>query len=418
MVLHVGYSKGDPPGASRRTVYDALETRRGVHVAVSEEVLARTATRETPVPDVPVAEAVPGMRLSVEDFETVARAKLPRMAYDYYAGAAGDEWTLAENRRAFGRWALRPRVLVDVERVALETTVLGTPVAFPIALAPTAFQRLAHRDGELATARAAASLGALMILSTISTTPMEDVAGTGVTRWFQLYVMKDHGITESLLERAVAAGYGAIVLTVDTPWLGRRLRDERNGFSLPPGIGMANLRGLRMPKGEAPGSKLASFFAGDHDAALSWTDLEWIRSKAPVPLVLKGVVAAEDARMACEHGVDGIVVSNHGGRQLDGCIAALDALPEVVEAVDGRCEVYVDGGVRRGSDALKALALGARAVLVGRPYLWGLAADGEAGVRRVLEMLRDELSLAMSLSGRPDVASIDRSLVRPASGPA
>ena len=381
-----------------------------------ERVLAKTATRETPVPDVPVAEASSDVRLSVEDFEAVARSKLPRMVYDYYAGAAGDEWTLAENRRAFARWALRPRVLNDVSNVSLETAVLGTPLAFPIALAPTAFQRLAHREGELATARAAASLGTLMVLSTISTTPMEDVARTGVTRWFQLYVMKDHAITESLLERAVDCGYRAVVLTVDTPWLGRRLRDERNGFSLPPGIGMANLRNVRMPRGDSSGSKLASFFATDHDAALSWKDLEWLRSKVTVPLLLKGIVTAEDARMACDHGIDGIVVSNHGGRQLDGCIATLDALPEVVDAVEGRCEVLVDGGVRRGSDVLKALALGARAVLVGRPYLWGLAADGEAGVRRILEMLRDELSLAMSLSGQASVSDIDRSLVRPAPG--
>jgi 4-hydroxymandelate oxidase len=381
-----------------------------------ERLLTKTAPRETPVPDVPVPDARQDLRLSVEDFEAVARSKLPRMVYDYYAGAAGDEWTLAENRRAFDRWVLRPRVLNDVSNVSLETSLLGTPLAFPIALAPTAFQRLAHREGELATARAAASLGTLMVLSTISTTPLEDVAATGVTRWFQLYVMKDHAITESLLERAVAAGYGAVVVTVDTPWLGRRLRDERNEFSLPPGIGMANLRNVRMPKGDTSGSKLASFFATDHDAALSWKDLEWIRSKARVPLALKGVVTAEDARIACEHGVECIVVSNHGGRQLDGCIATLDALSEVVEAVDGRCEVLVDGGVRRGSDALKALALGAKAVLIGRPYLWGLAADGEAGVRRVLEMLRDELSLAMSLSGAPDIASIDRALVRPAPG--
>jgi 4-hydroxymandelate oxidase len=383
-----------------------------------ERVVTKPVPAETPVPDVPVAAAARGARLSIEDFEAVAREKLHRMVYDYYAGAAGDEWTLGENRSAFSRWVLRPRVLNDVSDVSLETTVLGTRLPFPIALAPTAFQRLAHRDGELATARAAASLGMLMILSTISTVSMEDVAGTGVTRWFQLYVMKDHGITESLLERAVAAGFGAIVLTVDTPWLGRRLRDERNDFSLPPGIGMANLRNLRTPKGSASGSKLAAFFAADHDASLSWKDLEWLRSKAPLPLLLKGIVTAEDARIACEHGVDGIVVSNHGGRQLDGCIATLDALPEVVDAVEGRCEVLMDGGIRRGSDVLKALALGARAVLIGRPYLWGLAANGEAGVRGVVELLRDELSLAMSLAGQQRVDAVDRSLVRPAPGAA
>jgi 4-hydroxymandelate oxidase len=381
-----------------------------------EDLQAKTAPAETPVPDVPVAGAARDRRLSVGDFEEVARGRLPAMVYDYYAGAAGDEWTLAENRRAFERWVLRPRMLNDVSDVSLETTILGTRLPFPIALAPTAFQRLAHRDGELATARAAASLGALMVLSTISTVSMEEVARTGVTRWFQLYVMKDRGLTESLLERAVAAGYGAVVLTVDTPWLGRRVRDERNEFTLPPGIGMANLGAVEMPKDDAPGSKLATFFAADHDAALAWKDLEWIRSKASVPLLLKGIVTQEDARIAVAHGIDGIVVSNHGGRQLDGCIATLDALPEVVDAVEGRCEVLLDGGVRRGTDVLKALALGARAVLIGRPYLWGLAAEGEAGVRLVLEMLRDELRLAMSLAGQAAVHGIDRALVRPAPG--
>lgn len=351
--------------------------------------------------------------ITVEDFERAAERTLPKMIFDYYAGGAGDEWTLRENRRAFDRWVLRPRVLVDVSEVDLRTSVLGQPVPFPILLAPTALQRMAHRDGELATARAAAALDTIMVVSTIATVSLEDVADTGVRRWFQLYVMKDRDLTGELVKRAHAAGYSALVLTVDTPLLGRRLRDDRNRFAMPPGMGLANLGGTSLP--ESIGSGLSSFFLDRHDPSLDWDSLPWLRSLAPMPLVLKGVVTAEDAALAVDAGVDAIVVSNHGGRQLEGATATLDALPEVVEAVAGRLEVLVDGGVRTGTDVLKALGLGATAVLVGRPYLWGLAVAGEDGVRRVLEILRDELELALILAGRPSVAEIDGSLVAPAS---
>ncbi len=364
-----------------------------------------------------------GDRVTVDDFEAQARARMPRMIFDYYAGGAGDEWTLAENRRAFQRWVLRPRVLADVSDVDLTTTVLGREVAFPILIAPSAFQRLADPDGELATARATKSAGSLMVLSTISTVPLEDVAATGVARWFQLYVMQDRSLTEGLVRRAHAAGYEALVLTVDTPYLGLRLRDVRNRFRLPPDVDMANLPEVSLPAspggpgdGDEPGSRLQEFFAADHDHSLNWDDLPWLRSLAPIPLVLKGILTAEDAHRAVAEGVEGIIVSNHGGRQLDSVPAALDALPEVVEAVQGRAEVLVDGGVRRGTDVLKALALGARAVLVGRPPLWGLAVDGEAGVGAVLELLRDELLLAMRLAGARSVPAVDRSLVAPAPG--
>jgi isopentenyl diphosphate isomerase/L-lactate dehydrogenase-like FMN-dependent dehydrogenase len=258
-----------------------------------------------------------------------------------------------------------------------------------------------------------------MVVSTIASTRLEDVAETGVERWFQLYVFRDRELTGNLVKRAHVAGYGAIVLTVDTPQLGTRLRDERNRFHLPPDVGLANLIGAELPAEDErgrPGSGLSHFFAGEHDASLSWRDLPWVRSLSPLPLVLKGIVTAEDARLAVEAGVDAIIVSNHGGRQLDGAPASIDALPEVVEAVGGRAEVYLDGGVRRGTDVLTALALGARAVLVGRSILWGLAVDGEAGVRAVLEMLRDELRQAMQLAGTPSTAAIDRSLVAPAAG--
>ena len=351
--------------------------------------------------------------MRVEEFEEAARQRLPQMVFDYYAGGAGDEWTLAENRRAFDRWVLRPRILNDVSEVDLSTEVLGREVSFPVLLAPTALQRMAHREGELASARAAAAAGTLMVLSTISTFSLEEVAATGVARWFQLYVHRDRGLTEDLVRRAEAAGYGAIVLTVDAPFLGRRYRDERNRFSLPPGIALANLATVSVPR-TARGSDLSAYFGSELDPTLSWRDVEWLRSLSPLPLALKGILTAEDAAQAVDAGVEAIVVSNHGGRQLDGVPATIDVLPEVVEAVAGKAEVLIDGGVRRGADVLKAVALGAKAVLIGRPCLWGLAVDGEAGVGRVLELLRQELTLAMALAGCPSVKAVDRSAVMPA----
>jgi 4-hydroxymandelate oxidase len=360
-----------------------------------------------PVPDLSVYR-------SVDEFEAAARGRLPRMVFDYFAGGAGEEWTLLENVRAFERWTIWPRVLVDVSEVDLRTSVLGQETAFPILLAPAALQRMAHRYGEVATARAAASVGALMVLSTVSTASIEEVASTGVHRWFQLYVLKDRDLTAELVKRAHVAGYTALVLTVDAPTLGRRLRDERNRFSLPPGIGMANLEGMGIP--EVEGSGLFAFFTERHDASLDWEDVAWLKSLTPMPLVLKGILREEDARKALDSGADAIVVSNHGGRQLDGTPATIDVLPEVVDAVAGQLEVLVDGGIRTGGDVLKALALGAGAVLIGRPYLWGLAVDGEGGVRRVLELLRDDLALTMALAGCPSVADVDRSFVRRAPG--
>ena len=365
-----------------------------------------------PDPELRAVEAQVALTLTVDDFEAAARDVLPEMVFDYYAGGSGEEWTLRENTRAYGRWVIRPRVLVDVSNVEPMTTVLGQELPFPILLAPTAFQRMAHRDGELATAHGAASLGAIMVVSTIATVSLEDLAATGVRRWFQLYVLKDRDLTATLVKRAHAAGYEAIVLTVDTPLLGRRLRDERNSFALPPGIGLANLEGSGLP--ESSGSGLFSFFLERHDATLTWDDIAWLRSLSPLPLVLKGIVTAEDTRLAVDAGVDAIVVSNHGGRQLDGAPATLDVLPEVVEAAEGRIEVLLDGGIRRGSDVFKALALGARAILVGRPYLWGLAVNGADGVRQVLEIIRDDLMLTMALAGRSRIADIDRSAVSPA----
>jgi len=352
--------------------------------------------------------------LTVDDFEDAARAVLPRMAYDYYRSGADDERTLRENRRAFRRWEIWYRVLVDVAERSLGTTVLGVPLSAPILIAPTAYHRMAHPEGELATARAAAAAGTLYVVSTLATTSLEDVAAASTgPKWFQLYVHKDRGFTRSLVERAAAAGYRALVLTVDAPLLGRRLADERNLFALPDGLVMANLAsaaGLGATAEER--SMLARYVATRHDASLTWKDLAWLRELSALPLLVKGIVRADDAARAIDHGAAGVVVSNHGARQLDGAPASIDALPGVVAAVAGRAPVLMDGGIRRGTDVLKALALGASAVLVGRPILYGLAVSGEQGALRVLEILRNELSMAMALAGCPAIADIGGDLVR------
>ena len=352
--------------------------------------------------------------LNLRELEDLARARLPQLAWDYYASGADDERCLRRNTLAYEQIALHYRVLVDVSRRALETTVLGQRVALPIGIAPTAFHKLAHADGELATVRAAGDAGTVMVLSTLSNTRVEDVvaAATGPV-WFQLYVYKDRSATEALVRRVEAAGCQALVLTVDAPLLGRRERDVRNRFALPPGLGIENL----LPAGYAAvprasgESGLAAYFADLLDPSLTWDAVGWLRSITSLPVVVKGIVRADDAARAIEHGAAGVVVSNHGGRQLDASPATIEVLPRVVDAVAGRGEVFLDGGVRRGTDVIKALAYGARMVLVGRPALWGLAVGGRAGVTAMLAMLRRELDLAMALCGCPDVASIDRSLL-------
>jgi 4-hydroxymandelate oxidase len=351
--------------------------------------------------------------LTVDDYEAIARERMDRAAYDYYAGGAGDERTLAANRAAFDRIALRPRVLVDVSAIDTSTSVLGQPLDVPIMLAPTAFNRLAHPDGEMAAARAARGAGTIMIGSTLSTCALEEVASAcGGGLWFQLYVYKDRGMTRELVARAEACGYRALVLTVDTPLLGRRYRDIRNRFVLPEGMTMKNFEAaLTSAERWGEHSSFAAYVHDLFDATLTWSAVEWLKAQTRLPVLVKGILTAEDADLAVRSGVSGVIVSNHGGRQLDGATASIDALPEVVDAIAGRADVLMDGGIRRGTDVLKALALGARAVCIGRPYLWALAAAGEDGVRDVLRLLRDELSLAMALSGRPTVAAIDRSLV-------
>jgi 4-hydroxymandelate oxidase len=356
--------------------------------------------------------------INLQDYEQLARERLPQMVFDYYFGGSGDEVTVRENRLGWRRWRLRPRVLVDVGTRDLSTTVLGMSTSLPVLTAPCAFNALAHPDGELAVARAATAAGVIQVVSTAGTYSLEEVAAAAPagTRWFQLYCYRDRDVTKWLVERAVAANYQALCLTVDAPLVGRRERDRRNGFGLPPGMAWKNLEGVGLDRMEAPeqGSALEHYISEIWDASLTWDAIEFLRNLSPLPLVIKGILTAEDASRAVDHGAAAIIVSNHGGRQLDGALPTSEALPEVVQAVEGKAEVLVDGGIRRGSDILKALAMGARAVLVGRPYLWALAVSGQGGVEHMFDILRDELDLDMALAGRPTIASIDRTLVCPA----
>jgi 4-hydroxymandelate oxidase len=340
--------------------------------------------------------------INVYDYEELARTQLHPAVWDYYSAGANDEVTLRENRAAFERLQLRPRMLVDVSSISTATTLLGTPVSMPIGVAPTAVHGAACTEGECATVRAAGELGALMVASTESTRTLEEIAQAAAGPvWFQLYFSsRTHEGALRLVRRAEVAGYRAIVPTVDAPRSGRKERHvrSRETFEWPPSGNFL---------GEPPGDE------EDPDGSLTWEDVKWLREVTSLPIVLKGILTAEDAILGIECGAAGILVSNHGGRQLDTVAATIEALPEVVEAVSGRCEVYLDGGVRRGTDVLKALALGARAVFVGRPVLWGLAVAGADGAKHVLDLLRDELELAMELAGRPTLASVDASLVDP-----
>jgi isopentenyl diphosphate isomerase/L-lactate dehydrogenase-like FMN-dependent dehydrogenase len=331
--------------------------------------------------------------VNIWDYERLAEETLDANAAAYYFGGAGDEVTLRDNVEAFHRRKLRPRVLVDVSTISTKTTVLGTEIALPVVVAPLAMQRMAHPDGEEATARAAAAAGTVMCLSSAATCAPAELPGDG-PRWFQVYVWTPRSKTEAAIEEAVAAGYSALVLTVDVPVIGRRERDLRVGFKVPDHLAVQG-----------------DLFGEGFDATVSWRDLEWLASYG-LPVVVKGLLTAEDAQLACEHGASAVVVSNHGGRQLDGVSATLDVLEEVVDAVDGRAEVYIDGGVRRGVDVLKALALGARATLIGRAMLWGLAVAGEDGVADVLRMFQKEIERALALLGCTSPADVSRAHVQ------
>jgi 4-hydroxymandelate oxidase len=347
--------------------------------------------------------------VTIDDLEAEARLRLTRMAYDYFRAGADDEVALRRNREAWSKHEIAYRVLVDVAAPRTETTLLGVQVPHPIHVAPTAYHKLAHPEAERASAEGAADAGSLYVTSTLSTTRMEDVAAVAPAspKWFQLYVHRDRDLTARLVARAKEAGYGAIVLTVDTPVLGRRIPDVRNGFSLPEGMNLANLMDDLPPEVLlGPGSELARYVASRHDASLTWLDVKSLADlAAPLPLVVKGIVRADDALRAIDHGARAVWVSNHGGRQLDLAPSSARALTEVARAVGGRAEVYVDGGIYSGAHALVALGLGARAVFVGRPVLWGLAAGGREGVAGALATLVGELVRAMQLAGCADLAA-------------
>ncbi|XP_077511323.1 2-Hydroxyacid oxidase 1-like isoform X3 [Amblyomma americanum] len=361
-------------------------------------------------------EAGDGVVVTLADVERLGVARMNANARGYYQSGADQQQTLAENTRAFRRLRLLPRMLRDVSRRDLSVTLLGgrERLSFPVGISPTAMQRMAHPDGEAATAKAARDAGTLMIVSTIGTTSMEDVqkAAPDGLRWFQLYVYRDRDVTRGLVRRAEQAGYSALVLTVDTPYFGQRVADVKNNFELPPGLKMANFseadfQNVTAAKG---GSGLAEYASTLFDPSLTWKDLDWLQSITHLPVIVKGVLRADDAIEALDHGAAAILVSNHGARQIDGEPSTIECLPEVVRAVAGRCEVYLDGGVRCGTDVAKALCLGARAVFVGRPALWGLAYRGKEGVDQVLAILRSELDRAMGLLGcrslkelRPDL---------------
>ena len=343
--------------------------------------------------------------VNVSDFERAAAEKLDPGVLGYFAGGAGDELTLAENVGAWRGWRLRPRMLAGIGDWETSAAVMGRRVAAPILVAPVAYQGLVDPEGEAAMARAAAAAGTVMCLSTLATMRPSEVAAVapGGRRWFQLYCFRDAGVTKALIDEAVGSGFEAIVVTVDAPRGGNRERDLRTGFQIPEETGVPSVEAAL---GSSRAVTIADTFAL-MEPALSWPYLESLAAETGVPVLVKGILTAEDAALAVEHGAAGVVVSNHGGRQLDRCLATADALPEVVDAVAGRAPVLVDGGIRRGVDVAIALALGAEAVLVGRPALWGLAAGGEAGALRVLELLREELELTLALCGCATPAALD-----------
>jgi isopentenyl diphosphate isomerase/L-lactate dehydrogenase-like FMN-dependent dehydrogenase len=355
-----------------------------------------------------VVKATDGL-VNIEDYEQLARDALDEGTFGYFAGGSGDEHTLRHNLEAFERWRLRPRVLVDVSSVSTTASVLGQEVSMPILAAPVAHQRMAHPDGELAMARAVAAAGTIMCVPTFAMATPAEIAAEALDapRWFQLYWHPDREVTKSILDQAREAGCTAIVFTADLPKLGRRERDLRTGFTLDPDYRM----GVYGSEFGDLGTLTPATAAELVDPRLSWRDLEWLHETAQLPVILKGILTAEDAELAVSHGCAAVIVSNHGGRQLDRALASLEALPEVVEAVGDRVEVLIDSGIRRGVDVAIALALGARAVCVGRPLVWGLTANGEDGVRHVLELLRAELELALALLGCASPEDLGRSHV-------
>jgi 4-hydroxymandelate oxidase len=353
----------------------------------------------------------PADLLDLTDFERAAKTVMSPMAWDYVSGAAADEITLRWNHEAYEKIRLMPRALVDVSKLDTRLTLLGKELAFPILLAPTAYQKLSHPDGELATVKGAGDVGATMVVSTMATVSLEDIAAAAKTPlWFQLYVQPDREFTRDLVGRAEKAGYQALVVTVDTPVLGPRYRELRAKFNLPAGMERANFRGRPTATGAQRASE-ASVFSGTLDPKLTWKDIDWLRSITKLPVILKGIQHPDDAERAAGSGVAAVIVSNHGARNLDTGPATIDLLPGVAAKIGGKIPVLVDGGIRRGTDIFKALALGANAVLIGRPYVYGLAVDGAHGVTRTINILRRELEGAMAQCGRPNLAAIDSSVL-------
>jgi len=348
--------------------------------------------------------------ICLADFEPLAKARMAAQSWEYVCAGAGDEITVRWNEEAYRRIRLKPRILVDVSKLDTRVNLFGQEHAFPILLAPVAAQKLMHPEGELASARGASAAGATMVVSSFANTRLEDVAAVAQSPlWFQLYAQTDQGFTRELVQRAEAAGYRALCLTVDTATTGARNREARAAVKLLPIPNFAKFTGAGNDVSLHTGSQ--NVFKSVLDASMSWKEIEWLRSVAKVPFLLKGVLNPDDAELAVKHGVAGIIVSNHGGRNLDTLPATIDALPQVVEKIAGRMPVFVDGGIRRGTDVLKALALGASAVFIGRPYIYGLGAAGAAGVTQVIRILQREFQMAMALTGRSNVAGIDRSLI-------
>ncbi len=350
--------------------------------------------------------------ICLADFELLAKAKMPARSWEYVCAGAGDEITVRWNEEAYRRIRLKPRILVDVSKLDTRVTVFEQEHAFPILLAPVAAQKLMHPEGELASARGASAAGATMVVSSFANTRLEDVAAVATSPlWFQLYAQTDQGFTRELVQRAESTGYRALCLTVDTATTGARNREARAKVKLLPIPNFESFKGAGRDVSLHTGSQ--DVYKSVLDASMSWQEVEWLRSIVKIPLVLKGVLDPDDAERAVKSGVAGIIVSNHGGRNLDTLPATIDALPQVAEKVAGRMPVFVDGGIRRGTDVLKALALGASAVFIGRPYVYGLAAAGEAGVRQVIRILQREFQMAMALTGRTNIAGIDRSVIWP-----
>jgi L-lactate dehydrogenase (cytochrome) len=374
--------------------------------------------------------------ITVEDMRHIAKRRLPRGVFDYIDGGAEDERTLANNSAAFGQIEFCPNVLRDVSEIDVSSTLLGKPVSMPLFLAPTGYTRLTHSQGELSVARAAERAGIPYSLSTMSTRSIEEVgAVSNGAKWFQVYTWKDRGLVREMVERAAASGYEAVILTVDTAVLGKRERDARRGFNIPPRIGPGTIiDGIVHPAwtydfithepltfanvadrdqyGGGGDMGRGQYVMMNFDQKLAWTDVEWLQSVWSGPIVLKGIQTVDDAKRAVEAGVQAIALSNHGGRQLDDAPAPISLVEPVAQVVQGRAEIICDGGVRRGSDIVKAIALGATACSIGRPYLYAMGAAGERGVDQILDFFRDGIARTMALSGRTTIAEIDRSLVR------